>query len=129
MAYLRVIVGPNSGQICELKMPECILGRHPDCDVSVNAGAASRYHARIVFVENDYFVEDLHSRNGTFLNDEQVEGLRKIADGDRIRISDTVFTFCRRQTGRPRPKHPLVEAKVKLLMIDDEEQEFKLVPV
>lgn len=128
MAYLRVIVGPNSGQVWELKMPECILGRHPDCDVSVNAGAASRYHARIVLVEDDFFLEDLHSRNGTFLNDQQVEGLRRIADGDRIRISDTVFTFCRRQAGPPRPRHPLMEGKVKLVMVDDEDREFKLVP-
>jgi len=128
MAYLRVILGPNSGQVWELKTPECILGRHPDCDVSVNAGAASRYHARIVLVEDDYFLEDLHSRNGTYLNDRQVQGLRRIADGDQIRISDTVFTFCLRRADEPRPPHPLTEGKVKLVMVDDEDRDSKLVP-
>jgi serine phosphatase RsbU (regulator of sigma subunit)/pSer/pThr/pTyr-binding forkhead associated (FHA) protein len=129
MAYLRVIAGPNSGQIWEVKKPECILGRHPDCDVSVNAGAASRYHARIVLVENDFYLEDLHSRNGTFLNDDRIQGLRKIGEGDRIRITDTVFAFSHRRPVPPRAKHPLIEGKVKLVMVDDEEQEFRLVPV
>ncbi len=128
MAYLRVILGPNTGQIAELKMPECILGRHPDCDVSVNAGAASRYHARIVLVEDDYFLEDLHSRNGTFLNDRPIQGLAKIVDGDRIRISDTVFAFCQGRCEGEASRHPVVQGRVKLLMVDDEEREFRLLP-
>ncbi|OHB85778.1 MAG: hypothetical protein A2V98_11200 [Planctomycetes bacterium RBG_16_64_12] len=95
MAYLKVVEGSNSGQICELKEPNSVLGRHPDCDVSVNAGAVSRHHARIVLFAGDYYLEDLHSRNGTFLNEKRVRDRQKIDDGDRIRISDAVFTFHR----------------------------------
>lgn len=128
MAYLRVIVGPGSGRVCELKKPESILGRHPDCDVAIRAAAASRYHARIVFLENGYFLEDLQSRNGTFLNEEEIRGLRKIQEGDRIRVSDTVFAFHQSRTAELTRTTPLPEGQIKLEMVDDD-QECGLVPL
>jgi len=129
MAYLKVVVGPSAGQVCELKEPECVLGRHPDCDISINLGAASRHHARIVVVDNEYFIEDLHSRNGTFLNEEQIHERCKMAEGDRIRISDTVFTFHRGRSLDSRKRHTLLEGHLNLVMVDDRDQEFNLVLV
>lgn len=129
MAFLKVIVGPNSGQVCELKQPECVLGRHPDCDIPITVGAASRHHTRIVLVDTDYFLEDLHSRNGTFLNEERIGERRKISEGDRIRISDTVFTFHHGRSLDSRKKHTLIEGQVNLVMVDEEDQEYNLVLV
>ncbi len=102
MAYLKVIGGPNEGQIQELNKPKSVLGRHCDCDVSISSPDASRHHAHILFIKNECFLEDLRSRNGTFLDDRRIRGKQKISDGDRIRISDTVFEF-----GRGSPSHLL----------------------
>lgn len=129
MAYLKVIVGPDAGKICELQTPASVLGRHPDCDISINVGAASRHHTRILIVDDEHFVEDLHSRNGTYLNEAQVRERTKLNEGDRIRISDTVFTFHRGRSVDSRRKPTLIEGQVNLVMVDEAEQEYGLVLV
>ncbi|MCG8584112.1 MAG: SpoIIE family protein phosphatase [Pirellulales bacterium] len=70
-----------------------VLGRHSDCDVVLDVGAVSRHHAQITQVGADFFVEDLNSRNGTFLNGEQVRGRLKLADNDEIRICGLTYRF------------------------------------
>jgi sigma-B regulation protein RsbU (phosphoserine phosphatase) len=70
-----------------------VLGRHSDCDVVVDVGAVSRHHAQITRVGADYFVEDLNSRNGTFLNGEQVRGRLKLSDSDEVRICGLTYQF------------------------------------
>jgi serine phosphatase RsbU (regulator of sigma subunit) len=69
------------------------LGRHPDCEIVLEVGAVSREHARVIKVDDKFFLEDLKSRNGTFLNGEQLEGRRKLNERDQIRICDLVFIF------------------------------------
>lgn len=129
MAYLKVTAGPDAGKICELETPETVLGRHPDCHISVDVSAASRHHARVLLVHHDYFVEDLHSRNGTYLNESRVRERSKLNQGDRIRISDTVFTFHHGQSVDSRKKPTLVAGQVNLVMVDEAEQEYNLVLV
>jgi phosphoserine phosphatase RsbU/P len=70
-----------------------VLGRHPECDIVVDSLDASRYHAQIIRIGEEFFLEDLHSTNGTLLNDEAVRIRQKLKEGDRIRISDVTFEF------------------------------------
>ena len=94
MAVLRVIQGPTQGKIYSLDQDTMTLGRHPNCNIVLEGiGAVSREHARVIKVENDYFLEDLKSRNGTFLNNEQLQGRRKLNERDQVRICDLVFVF------------------------------------
>ncbi|MHB8897722.1 MAG: SpoIIE family protein phosphatase [Thermoguttaceae bacterium] len=93
MAVLRVIQGPNQGKIYSLERDSMTLGRHPNCDIVLEVGAVSREHARIVKLDDNFFLEDLKSRNGTFLNSEQLEGRRKLNERDQIRICDLVLVF------------------------------------
>ncbi len=118
MAYLKVIVGTQTGQTCELRWPKSVLGRHPDCDVSIDVQDASRHHAQILFQQDACFLEDLHSRNGTFLNDRQVLGQRELRDGDRIRISDTVFTFHRGQEVDSRKRETIAPKRIRPVLVD-----------
>ncbi|MCO8120257.1 SpoIIE family protein phosphatase [Stieleria sp. TO1_6] len=85
----------NSGpQRFELTEQETSIGRHPDCHVVVDAGAVSRFHAKVVREKNDQFrVVDLGSRNGTFLNGGKLSGDQVLREGDRIRISDIELVF------------------------------------
>jgi serine phosphatase RsbU (regulator of sigma subunit)/pSer/pThr/pTyr-binding forkhead associated (FHA) protein len=103
MAFLKAVGGSNVGQIWDIKEPRCILGRHPDCDVAIDHLDASRHHAQIVTVGGDYFVEDLHSRNGTWLNRERVGKRLRLSDGDNLRISETILEF-HGTPPRPSPK-------------------------
>lgn len=99
MAGLRAIKGPDSGKRYALPAERMVLGRHPDCDIVVDFGAVSRQHAQILRVGENYFVEDLRSRNGTFVNDQLIEGRRQLNHGDRLRICDLTFSFFDRENG------------------------------
>lgn len=77
----------------DLDPGETTIGRHPECGIVVDAGAVSRYHAKIVANSDDYLVEDLGSRNGTFLNGQLLTKPEHLQEGDRIRISEIEFTF------------------------------------
>jgi len=100
MAYLKVIGGPSAGQVLQIKEPRCVLGRHPDCDIPIDHLDTSRHHAQVVLIGGEYFLEDLHSRNGTWLNGERIGARERLNDGDSIRISESVFEFSRASSGR-----------------------------
>ena len=93
MAVLQTLKGRNPGQVFPLDRERSILGRHPDCDIILDVGAVSRQHAQILHVGEDFFVEDLASRNGTYVNGEMVQGRRRLIDKDRVKICDLLFTF------------------------------------
>jgi sigma-B regulation protein RsbU (phosphoserine phosphatase) len=94
MAFLTAISGSSYGRRFDLDKPETIMGRHPDCDVTIDVGAVSRHHARIRKQAEDRFdLEDLSSRNGTFLNGELIQGSKSLTDGDVIQICDIEYSF------------------------------------
>jgi serine/threonine protein kinase len=90
---LRILTGPDAGKTCQLESAKYVLGRHPDCNVAIDSGAASRYHAQIVADGESWLLEDLRSRNGTFLNDERITDEQTLTGGDRIRIGDVELEF------------------------------------
>lgn len=66
------------------------IGRSQEADISVADERVSRLHCGIRYMEGDYIVKDLGSRNGTYLNEEQVD-VGKLRPGDRIRVGSTVL--------------------------------------
>ena len=119
MAVLRAVKGLSPGQLFALEGDSCVLGRHPDCNVVLDVRAVSREHARLVKVDETFFVEDLKSRNGTFLNDERVTGQRELREDDQIKICDVVFVF---HYGSPGAESESVQEGVsqsEAMMIDD----------
>lgn len=113
MAVLKVIRGMTPGQILPLDSLVSILGRHPLCHVVLDAPAVSRQHARILQIDDGYFIEDLESRNGTFVNGEMVKQRRRLAENDEIQICDLAFTF---HHGNGGPKD---ENSMTVVVIDD----------
>jgi len=93
MPGLRQTEGPDRGKVYPIDKDCVILGRHPSCDIVLEIGAVSRQHARIVRTGSGFFLEDLNSRNGTYLNGQRVHGRQPLKDGDQIRICDLVFAF------------------------------------
>lgn len=67
------------------------VGRMSDCWLALDDELASRYHARFHVSPERTELEDLGSRNGTYVNGERVEGRRLLMDGDRIRIGREVI--------------------------------------
>lgn len=72
---------------------EQTIGRAPTNQICLPDGSVSSVHARIVRTAEGFAVEDLQSRNGTFVNGEKVDGKRSLADGDLIRLGKIIMTF------------------------------------
>jgi len=69
------------------------IGRSSDADVRIEDRYASGVHARIYSRGPNYYVEDMNSTNGTFLNGGQVNGEAKLNDLDEVRIGNAEFRF------------------------------------
>lgn len=72
---------------------ENILGRAPDAEVWIDALGVSRHHARITLAATEATVEDLGSKNGTYVGGERVTAPCRLTDGDQIRLGSIVLTF------------------------------------
>ena len=69
------------------------IGRSADADVRIEDRYASGVHARLYSRGANYYVEDMNSTNGTFLNGGRLDGEAKLNDLDEVRIGDTEFRF------------------------------------
>ena len=63
-----------------------VLGRIPPADVVINIEGISRRHARLSRDISGYVIEDLNSSNGTYVNDERIQGTRLLKNGDVVRL-------------------------------------------
>jgi DNA-binding winged helix-turn-helix (wHTH) protein len=75
-----------------LQSGENILGREGE-GIVVKSSTVSRRHARLVLGPAGAVVEDLGSKNGTYVNDRRVTKPVPIVDGDQVRIGSLLFTF------------------------------------
>jgi len=69
---------------------EMLLGRDESCDIVIPVRQISRQHLRIVTEGGSAVVEDLRSKNGTWVNGYRLTGMRELEDGDEIRIAKDI---------------------------------------
>jgi DNA-binding winged helix-turn-helix (wHTH) protein len=82
----------SDGRRFPLSAGENILGRDEE-GIRIDSPTVSRRHARLSVQGTDAFIEDLGSKNGTFVRGEPVVSLVPLADGDEIRTGSVVFRF------------------------------------
>lgn len=87
-----VIVEPaeHLGRAFELS-DELTVGRAAGCQVTVDDTFVSQLHARVFARDGQYFVEDLGSTNGTYLNRQKVGSPMPMRSGDRLQVGNTVL--------------------------------------
>ncbi|HGY89531.1 MAG TPA: FHA domain-containing protein [Planctomycetes bacterium] len=91
MAELIVIDGPESGREFTLRADQT-LGRLQANDIPIHDAKMSRKNTRIFRQGKHWVIQDLGSKNGTWLNGESIEAER-LEDGDEIRVGETLFRF------------------------------------
>jgi hypothetical protein len=74
-------------------IPDVSIGRAPTSDLALEDKTVSATHARLSFHHGQWWVEDLNSRNGTFLNDEPVSQPLVITSGDELRCGQVALTI------------------------------------
>jgi len=90
-AYVIVLAGSAVGEMYKLPPSEAQIGRGGGCAVRLPDDGVSRAHARIITEGDRVLLEDLDSRNGTFLNGKKVVGRVPLVDGDKIQIGRTTI--------------------------------------
>ncbi len=92
---MKLRITPAEGEPFDFQLGEedVIIGRSSTADLALSDPFLSRHHARLRAEDGVVKVEDLGSRNGTFVNDEQIEGPRSLSPGDVIRLSASSISF------------------------------------
>lgn len=73
--------------------PEIIIGRHAHCDLSIMDEALSAQHARLSHHHGQWWLEDLNSTNGTFLNELKLTTPAVVITGDQFKCGNTLFVL------------------------------------
>ena len=84
MTYIYILQGPCEGESFELKDGDTYIGRSPENDIQIRDKSVSRNHLKIIRKDDSYFIRDLKSTNGTF-----VEG-EKISAGIEFEVSEGI---------------------------------------
>jgi hypothetical protein len=87
-----LIIRDNKGEMEQYEVMEkesIILGRGEDCDIVLDERQVSREHICITHdrASNRFFIEDLDSKNGTWVNGQQLKGRRELMDGDEVQLA------------------------------------------
>lgn len=84
------VQGTELGRVRMLEKDNTLIGRSTEADLWLGDDGVSRKHARLVRLEEDFFIEDLKSANGTFVQGERVSR-QKLKDGDQIQLGPTAI--------------------------------------
>ncbi len=95
VGWLIGVNGNARGESFAVRMGRNVLGRDRRSDIVVNDDQASSHHADLVFrpEERRYILMDHNSTNGTYVNEEEIEPRRDLANNDVIRIGAHKFLF------------------------------------
>jgi two-component system cell cycle response regulator len=85
-AYLIILAGDGLGEMHQLIGDEMVIGRAGRASVLLRDDGVSRVHARLRREGDNLVVEDLGSRNGTFVNGNRLSGPMVVRDGDKIHV-------------------------------------------
>ncbi len=91
-ALLLVKRGPNAGSTFLIEGSSTSLGRNPGSDIFLDDVTVSRKHAEVRRQGQEFFVHDLGSLNGTYVNGERVD-VTKLASGDEVQVGKFKLVF------------------------------------
>lgn len=87
---LVVVAGPLTGTTIPLTQSGILIGRAPSCTLVLDDDYSSSRHARIYPQGNQWYVEDLGSTNGTYMNDQRIQGVVPLPPGVGVQIGQSV---------------------------------------
>ena len=89
--FLYVERGPGAGQLVPVRQGKLLLGRSSTADLRLQHSSVSRRHAELRREGERFFLKDLQSQNGTFVNKTQVKAEREISVGDALALGTAVL--------------------------------------
>lgn len=102
--------GDSGRRRFKLAAGRAVIGRHPGCDVVIDAPAVSRQHAAVTVVDGRHHVEDLQSRNGTAVNGRPLTVRQPLEHGDEIDVCGHRIVFLKSSRAAARTVPPAAAA-------------------
>jgi serine phosphatase RsbU (regulator of sigma subunit)/pSer/pThr/pTyr-binding forkhead associated (FHA) protein len=91
MARLVTLKGPNASREFVLDQDSMVIGRQTDSAICLESQAVSRHHARIVCQDGLFFIEDLGSSNGTYINGARIRERVPLTENDTLQLGPYLF--------------------------------------
>ena len=136
---LKVVAGPNTGAEFGMdKNKQYVLGKDTrSCDIVFNDLSVSKKHAKLTIDENDNVsIQDLKSKNKTFVNNEEVKGVISITSNDLVTIGTTTFLVVKSNEDLhtiyaqiPERKEKISEQKEEVIETEKIEEEIVKEPI
>jgi pSer/pThr/pTyr-binding forkhead associated (FHA) protein len=90
-AKLYVLKGPSEGKEITIPVSKFFIGRGEDCHLRPKSDAISRHHCAIIITDSQIAIRDFGSKNGTFVNDQRVEEVAILNNGDKLVVGPLSF--------------------------------------
>ena len=90
MWALKILTGPQAGQIFPLQPGKSTIGRSSTCEVKIDSNSVSKEHAVVLVMEDKIILTDLNSRNGTYVNGVRIQNQR-LNFGDKMSLHDVLL--------------------------------------
>ena len=92
LGLLVLTSGKQEGKLLEIKLPQFIIGRDPQCNLRPASPMISKRHCAVIVRDNKAFIRDFGSTNGTYLNDQRVEGEAELKNDDQLKVGPIHFS-------------------------------------
>ena len=113
LGLLVLTSGTQEGKLLEIKLPQFIIGRDPQCNLRPASPMISKRHCAILVRDDKAFIRDFGSTNGTYLNDQRVEGEAELKNEDQLKVGPISFAV-RLEASAPAPAPKPVATKTPL---------------
>ena len=90
-SLLVLTSGKQEGNVLEIKLPQFLIGRDPQCNLRPASPLISKRHCALIVRDGKAFIRDFGSMNGTYLNDQRVEGEQELKNDDQLKVGPIHF--------------------------------------
>src|SRR3954447_13728844 len=92
LSLLVLTTGKQEGKLLEIKLPQFLIGRDPQCHLRPASPLISKRHCALIQRDGKVFIRDFASTNGTFVNDQPIKGEVELHNDDTLKAGPLLFT-------------------------------------
>src|SRR5262245_53885260 len=101
LSLVVLAAGKQEGKVLEIKLPQFVIGRDPQCHLRPASALISKRHCAILQREGKAFLRDFDSTNGTLLNNQPIKGEVELHNNDQLKIGPLMFAVRLEATPAP----------------------------
>ena len=91
LSLVVLAAGKQEGKVIEIKVPNFVIGRDPQCQLRPASPMISKRHCALIQKDGKVYLKDFGSTNGSFVNDKQVTNAVEVKNGDKLKIGPLFF--------------------------------------